>query len=741
MFRTKEGLNKQAHQTCSPMPPYPIPVELQTVLDINAQSELCRKSEMYSEVLQIIDPLKHVDLSECHYAQLLTLGLFLEEYQTNEEMKKRKLFNQTIKKLPVKDPNEILFSIRVEELDEEHAWIREGDFVDVIDTKMYKEIYTLRVARVTQTYIIASDDAAKLSKAFVPTNLYNINFRFQNYPLRCDHHAIWLTYKENTITYLFPEKAKPFINKKSQTYGTMTMINPAIESNPQQKQAVLHIVNKSSFPAPYILYGPPGTGKTATLVEAIVQIHEAFPLNCILVCTPSNTSADEIARRLLKYVNSSYLYRIYSQSRDKSTIDKELQNCSFFGKNKRIPLRREDIIGKKILISTLCTAMRFSLMKLNADYFSHIFIDEAGQGTEANVLIPISVASKDGKLHSQIILAGDPKQLGPTIISKLADKILGRSILERIMQYDIYQKDHYNNYNPKYITKLLHNYRNHPKIIQISNKLFYDNELISKYSNGNEKVNFPIIFNGVAGEEEQYSFSPSKFNYEEIRLVLRYVYNLIDNKTAFGEVAAKDIDIVTPFKLQSKRIKKILKKKDLQERKFLYKLFGKNIKLSDDDRDIIESEMENEEDIEEAIEEYIVKGTEEDIKKLKMQSGADVIPDDQYKYRNLKDINVGTVDLFQGQERKIMIMTAVRSKTFICNGKENIGFLSHPKRFNVAMTRAQAALIVIGNPDDQDFDTTEICRTIDLFGGLKKNTANKNTPKKMYKDFSQLSLD
>lgn len=53
--------------------------------------------------------------------------------------------------------------------------------------------------------------------------------------------------------------------------------NPAIENNPEQKQAVLNISSKSSKPAPYILYGPPGTGKTATLVEAICQVrHSSF---------------------------------------------------------------------------------------------------------------------------------------------------------------------------------------------------------------------------------------------------------------------------------------------------------------------------------------------------------------------------------------------------------------------------------------------------------------------------------
>lgn len=65
---------------------------------------------------------------------------------------------------------------------------------------------------------------------------------------------------------------------------------------------------------------------------------------------------------------------------------------------------------------------------------------------------------------------------------------------------------------------------------------------------------------------------------------------------------------------------------------------------------------------------------------------------------NLKDITVGTVELFQGQEKEIMIMTTVRSKTFVHEGREHIGFLSNPKRFNVALTRAKSTFIVVGNP-------------------------------------------
>ena len=43
-------------------------------------------------------------------------------------------------------------------------------------------------------------------------------------------------------------------------------------------------------------------------------------------------------------------------------------------------------------------------------------------------------------------------------------------------------------------------------------------------------------------------------------------------------------------------------------------------------------------------------------------------------------------------------MSAVRTLKFYHNNEYHIGFLSNPKRFNVALTRARALLIVVGDP-------------------------------------------
>lgn len=47
--------------------------------------------------------------------------------------------------------------------------------------------------------------------------------------------------------------------------------------------------------------------------------------------------------------------------------------------------------------------------------------------------------------------------------------------------------------------------------------------------------------------------------------------------------------------------------------------------------------------------------------------------------RNWSDVSVGTVEIFQGQERDVIIMSTVRSLMYKHNGREHLGFLSNPK--------------------------------------------------------------
>ncbi|NXN19644.1 M10L1 helicase, partial [Indicator maculatus] len=409
--------------------------------------------------------------------------------------------------------------------------------------------------------------------------------------------------------------------------------NPVL--NEQQKLAVKRILSGECRPIPYILFGPPGTGKTVTVIEAILQIHYTLPDSRILVCAPSNAATDLICLRLHEsnMLKPGAMVRINASFRSTEQIDDLVKPYCKDG---------EDIqkaLWFRIIVVTCSSAGMFYQTGIRLGHFTHVIVDEAGQASEPESLIPIGLISET---NGQIILVGDPKQLGPVIKSKIALAFgLNISLLERLTSREIYERDEdafstCGAYNPLLVSKtLIKNYRSHSALLALPSQLFYHKELevcaddsvvtaLLHWSKLPRK-GFPLIFHGIRGSEAREGHSPSWFNAAEAVQVMRYCCHLAKNENATVSVA--DIGVITPYHKQVEKIRFLLRSIDLA------------------------------------------------------------------------DIKVGTVEMFQGQEYTVTILSTVRSHGGLFGDDRHcLGFLSNPKRFNVAITRAKALLIVVGNP-------------------------------------------
>nr|XP_040019755.1 RNA helicase Mov10l1 [Gasterosteus aculeatus aculeatus] len=403
--------------------------------------------------------------------------------------------------------------------------------------------------------------------------------------------------------------------------------NPVL--NPPQREAVKRILAGECRPLPYVLFGPPGTGKTITLIEAILQVYHFLPSSRVLVCTPSNSAADLICIRLhgSGFLHAASLARVNASRRQEESIPEVLRQYSKAGED----IRHASF--HRIVVSTCSSAGMFHNIGLQVGHFSHVFLDEAGQATEPESLIPMSFLSE---IDGQIVLAGDPCQLGPIIKSKLAAAYgLGVSMLERLMANPLFARHDWG-YNPMLVTKLIYNYRSHKALITLPSKLFYKDELCFKAPKAEvetlckwktlPKKGFPLLFHGVRGTEMREGNNPSWFNPVEAVQVMIYCCQLA--KKLYKPVAASDIGIIAPYKKQCEKIRVLLGKV------------------------------------------------------------------------GLSDVKVGSVEEFQGQEFLVIIMSTVRSNESVQsdNLQSVLGFLANPKRFNVAITRPKALLLIVGNP-------------------------------------------
>ncbi|KAL1377833.1 hypothetical protein pipiens_001514 [Culex pipiens pipiens] len=427
--------------------------------------------------------------------------------------------------------------------------------------------------------------------------------------------------------------ANSYTGNESLDFSSFEWFRESIASNVEQVQAIRNIVNQTSFPAPYVLFGPPGTGKTSTLVEAIGQIYKLRPAANVLAVATSNSAANELTSRLLEIIPGKDIFRFFARScaRKKKDI---AQDVLFVSNLNRWDIGMdskefyEDIRPCRVVLCTASTAGRLVGSDIPENHFSYIFIDECGSAKEVSSLVPIiGIGVHGSEITASIVLAGDPKQLGPVIpYDFLNDTTHSVSLLERIADNGLYAKE----YDPQVITQLRDNFRSHPALLEFPNLTFYDGQLRAKASP--EKTHwavgwdrlpnrtFPLIFHSVVGQTMQHKNSSSMYNELEADQVLTYVEMIVKNGICGKQVQEGSIGVITPYASQVRHIKELLEDHDLD------------------------------------------------------------------------GVEVGSTEQYQGREKPIMIMSMVRSRS------NSAGFLNNAKRINVSLTRAQALMIVVGDP-------------------------------------------
>ncbi|KAI6693271.1 hypothetical protein NL676_020981 [Syzygium grande] len=585
------------------LPKYPIPKEVRELIE-NKQIPAAIRGGLTRE----------------NYAPFFKTLVNMEELKLEDDMRSFDMENVTMRRKGTQ-----YLTLEVPGLAERRPSLVHGDFIFVklaSDEAASSTPYQGYIHRVEadEIYLKFAKDVHVRHR---DESLYNVQFSYNRANMRRLYQAVDAA-KDLDEAMLFPSNLQ---RKRRISTTPLVPFNHIL--NEEQIRSVEMILGCKGGP-PYVVYGPPGTGKTMTIVEGIMQLYENRADTRILICTPSNSAADHILEKLLGEevvkIKENEIFRLNATNRAYEDVKPDHIRFCFFDELvfKCPPIRA--LMRYRIIISTYMSAYLLSAEGVERGHFSHIFLDEAGQASEPESMIPLSNLCQHDTV---VVLAGDPMQLGPVVYSKTAEDYgLGKSYLERLFDCEFYLDGDEN-----FVKKLIRNYRSHPEILHLPSELFYNGELIACKDDArclSTEVNlipnckFPVLFIGIQGCDEREGNNPSWFNRIEASKVIQVIERII----ACEEINENDIGVITPYRQQVLKLKTSLESLDLP------------------------------------------------------------------------NIKIGSVEQFQGQESKVIIVSTVRS-TIKHNEFDRVhclGFLSNPRRFNVAITRAISLLIIVGNP-------------------------------------------
>nr|WP_114457697.1 MULTISPECIES: IGHMBP2 family helicase [unclassified Halanaerobium] len=226
------------------------------------------------------------------------------------------------------------------------------------------------------------------------------------------------------------------------------------------------------------------------------------------------------------------------------------------------------------------------------------------------------------------ILIGDHKQLPPTVLSK--------EVLKQGLDRSLFER-FMELYGEEFSYQLKIQYRMHKKIMEFSSREFYNSNLEA----AEEVAEHTLKDIGVAVDSDGSDCFADKVLFED--------YPVVFLDTSEMEAAERSLSGSNSYD-------------NPVEAEIVLDIADKAVKWGVDEKDLA-----------------VITPYKDQVDLL-------------YQHCKFENIEINTVDGFQGREKEMIIFSSVRS-----NSKGNIGFLRDLRRLNVALTRARRKLVFIGD--------------------------------------------
>ncbi|RTZ59860.1 MAG: IGHMBP2 family helicase [Gammaproteobacteria bacterium] len=565
----------------------------------------------------------------------------------------------------------------------ENHQIKVGDVVLVSRTNPLKEGIEGTVYEKGKKYldIAFSDPPPDLNRGYWRIDLFvnDVTFKRMKHALelfekgKSEFPEGVILGKEDTPIEVKEEEIKPF-NGNLNEYQ-VTAVRKALGSSPL-----------------FLIHGPPGTGKTTTLVEVIEQLVKVKKVK-VLATADSNTAVDNLMERLIKreikVVRIGHPARV-SKELIEHSLDYQVQNHEDY---KRI----EEIEEKIAQIKEVQANYLKPTPQWRRGLSDKQILELARQNrkTRGIKLSKIKSMAKWIELQNEIRKLLEEKK---KIENQIVDKIIASS--EVVLAT-----------NSTAGGEFLQNKTFEVLVLDEASQSTEPSALIPLIKAkkvimaGDHKQLPPTVLHPDAKDLSYTMFERFIDLYPQASYMLRIQYRMNELIKEFPSEEFYNGELISHESVKNIKLSDIAKGK------------SENPALDDTPIVFIDTQGKFEEKTRRGSfskynpkEAELVKKLVEDLKKM------GVPPEDigvitpykdheDYLKQLIPDVEVKTVDGFQGREKEVIIISLVRS-----NPQEEIGFLEDLRRLNVAITRAKRKLIIVG--DAKTLGSNEVYRRL-----------------------------